>query len=448
MDPPEITEARRALGVQLATLREAAGYTQWQFAPLVLHSRSTVANVETGHQPGTRDFWASADRAVNANGALLQGYEQLQALIRRRREDTAAARLAARDVLVGCPHATAADEETEVVQPAVGGRVVDVPWEIVRRRCDAGASNVDEARLGYLEEMTRQAVRANDSKPPVVLAPRVRDLRRHVGELMKGQQHPPQRTRLYAVAAYLSGLLGALALDLGYQRSAAEYGLEAYQLADAVDDRQLRAWARATQSLIAYYAGDYHGALALARDGQRWADGGPQGVRLAVNGEARALARMGDGNGVDEAVDRAFTLLAGASASVRVSPSLAVDMYCLARTAANAATAYVATRTPGKALEYATQALREFDRAGLRGPQALSRLDLATAALMSGKPELERSCVLVKQAMTVAAEHRFESVRQRAQEFLSAASTWAAEPSVREVAELVHAYAVRPALPA
>jgi hypothetical protein len=62
----------------------------------MLHSRSTIANVETGHQPGTRDFWDSADRILHADGVLLRGYEQVQALIRRQREDVVVTRMAAR----------------------------------------------------------------------------------------------------------------------------------------------------------------------------------------------------------------------------------------------------------------------------------------------------------------------------------------------------------------
>jgi transcriptional regulator with XRE-family HTH domain len=334
----------------------------------------------------------------------------------------------------------------EVVSEADNG--IEAPREIGRRRRDAGMSNLDEAKLGYLEHATRRAIEINESQPPAVLAPQVRGLRRHVGELLHGRQHPPQRSRLYTVAAYLSGLLGALALDLGQQRSAAEYGLEAYELANALDLPDLRAWARATQSLIAYYAGEYHDALAFAQDGQRWAAGGPQSVRLAINGEARALAKLGDVYGVDEAVDRAFTLLARSPATHCVSPSLAIEAYCPARTAANAATAYLATGAPDRVQEYATHALTEFDRAGLHGPQALSRLDLATAALLGNNPEPEHGCALVKQAMTVAADERFESVNRRAQDFLAVARPWRAEQAVREVADLVRSHAVRPVLKA
>jgi transcriptional regulator with XRE-family HTH domain len=46
-----------ALGVELAAYRRAAGYTQAQFAELTGYSRSTIANVETGRQHVSRDFW-------------------------------------------------------------------------------------------------------------------------------------------------------------------------------------------------------------------------------------------------------------------------------------------------------------------------------------------------------------------------------------------------------
>jgi hypothetical protein len=85
--------ARHALGRQLAALRKAAGYSQHEFAPLTLYGRSTLANVETGRQNVPREFWQRCDAALGAGGALVAGFEAIQALRRRahRRaaEDTA-----------------------------------------------------------------------------------------------------------------------------------------------------------------------------------------------------------------------------------------------------------------------------------------------------------------------------------------------------------------------
>ena len=50
------------LGVELAAYRRAAGYTQAELAELTEYSRSTIANVETGRQYVSRDFWERAGR--------------------------------------------------------------------------------------------------------------------------------------------------------------------------------------------------------------------------------------------------------------------------------------------------------------------------------------------------------------------------------------------------
>jgi tetratricopeptide (TPR) repeat protein len=264
---------------------------------------------------------------------------------------------------------------------------------------------------------------------------------------MAGRQHPPQRARLYAAATFLSGILAALALDTGRLQLAHAYADEAFDLADAVNDADLQAWARATQSLIAYYADEFHDALAYARDGQRRAPLSPHLIRLAVNGEARALARLGERHGVDAAVDRAFSALTELPSGADVSESLTLGPYCQARTAANAATAYLTIGAADQAIRYANQALDAFDRSGLRGPQALSRLDLATAELRRPDPDVEHACALVAQAMTLTADYRFASVRQRAGQFLGTAIRWRQQRCVRDVTDLTDEWQ-RPVLPA
>lgn len=76
--PQEITEQRKQLGRSLATYRNAAGYTQQRLAKASLYARSTVANVETGRQNVPRRFWELVDKLLNANGALVGAYEQLE----------------------------------------------------------------------------------------------------------------------------------------------------------------------------------------------------------------------------------------------------------------------------------------------------------------------------------------------------------------------------------
>ncbi len=71
-EPEAIADARCALGAQLAACRRAAGLTQTELASLIVFSRSTIANVETGRQHVPREFWGSADTAVSAGGSLVE----------------------------------------------------------------------------------------------------------------------------------------------------------------------------------------------------------------------------------------------------------------------------------------------------------------------------------------------------------------------------------------
>ena len=81
-EPPTVTGARRDLGELLAALRKAAEFTQSDVAEWTCYSRSTVANVETGHQSVSEEFFVTCDKKLGANGALIQGYLQLKKLIR------------------------------------------------------------------------------------------------------------------------------------------------------------------------------------------------------------------------------------------------------------------------------------------------------------------------------------------------------------------------------
>ena len=79
-----VAQAWGALGRQLAASRRAAGLTQVALArSLNGHSRSTVANAETGHQHAPRSFWVQCDGVLGTGTALARGYDRVEALTRR-----------------------------------------------------------------------------------------------------------------------------------------------------------------------------------------------------------------------------------------------------------------------------------------------------------------------------------------------------------------------------
>ncbi|MFB9363596.1 helix-turn-helix domain-containing protein [Actinoplanes nipponensis] len=69
------------LGEELAGRRSAAGYTQRRFAAReeIHYGRSTIANVETGRQRVSRDFWHACDIVLKTGGVLVRKYERINA---------------------------------------------------------------------------------------------------------------------------------------------------------------------------------------------------------------------------------------------------------------------------------------------------------------------------------------------------------------------------------
>jgi transcriptional regulator with XRE-family HTH domain len=322
---------------------------------------------------------------------------------------------------------------------------LESPVEIAARAQRMSMSNVDDAVLDLFERVVHDAIGRYETVGPAALAPELIAQRRHVHGLLDAQQRLVQRERLIATAALLSGLLAATALDLGRIATARAYGAEAFHAADMLPPTSdLRAWVRGTQSLIEYYAGDFAGSLALARDGQRLAArSSPQRIRLAVNGEARAAGKLGDHRGVDEAVDRAHALLSEQPPAPAVSASLSLTSYCAARTDGNAATAYLSVGRMDKVEQLAGRAVDMFAALGHTGPLAMTRLDLAVAALRGNHPDPERGAQLVLAALELPGISSFQPVIERAATTLPELRRWPKMAAVSEAIDAVGEVAAR-----
>ncbi|MEU5874183.1 helix-turn-helix transcriptional regulator [Glycomyces sp. NPDC047369] len=92
MAPSDIAQMKANLGIQLARLRDAHGWSQQQLISegQVRTSRSTVANTETGRQLPDEKFWRECDHALNAEGALLHAYHTVAAAVQEQKEAQAA----------------------------------------------------------------------------------------------------------------------------------------------------------------------------------------------------------------------------------------------------------------------------------------------------------------------------------------------------------------------
>jgi tetratricopeptide (TPR) repeat protein len=256
---------------------------------------------------------------------------------------------------------------------------------------------------------------------------------------MQRHHAPRLLEQLYVAATQLSGLLAVIAHELGRPTTARAYAVEAFRLAEETRDPTARAWVRANQSLIEYYDGDYHQAGELARDGLRLDPGGPQSIRLLVNGVGRAQARLGHETEARRAIDQAQELLTMQSVPAAASHGLSLDPYCTARVSGNATTSFHLLHRTDEALTHGRAALTVFDSERLRVPQILTRFDLAMVLLNSHQPDPEQAAHLVSEAAGIAVGAQFESVTQRANEFLASASRWRRSAAIADVTDRVRA---------
>jgi hypothetical protein len=222
IDPEAISEARRALGRQLAARREAAGYKQQELAPLIHYGRSTLASAETGHSACSRAFWARCDSVLNAGGVLLRGYDELKALARSQQAEVArlmeqrrAAKVRQLSASVtadvaGADHAP----DTVMLSVRVDGREVVVPLDR-RLLLQAGVGTFLEAfALGpgvdALEAVAEQP--ASASRVAVTSPAQVEEILTHTRE----QWHALVRTdNLLGPRYALAGVLTQVAIVEG-----------------------------------------------------------------------------------------------------------------------------------------------------------------------------------------------------------------------------------------
>jgi hypothetical protein len=300
--------------------------------------------------------------------------------------------------------------------------------------------NAEDDTLELLDAAAEDIIARYGAEGPPRLAPEVVRLRRHVQELLQGHQHPRPRLRLYALAGRLSAMLGYMAVGQARFVLARAYCAEAFALAGVAGDPDLQAWVRGTESLSAYYQQRFPDALELARDGQRHAHGGPQSIRLAVNGEARALGRLGDRRGVDEAVERAYAGVSRLPSRAGMSSCISLEPYSAARVAANAATAYLSVGATSRLLDYAAQIESPVEESHVDWDRSLVRLDVATALIRQRGADVEHAADVALAALQASASNPIESIRQRASEFVTEACQWQTRPAVRELTEAFHGW--------
>jgi hypothetical protein len=135
----------------------------------------------------------------------------------------------------------------------------------------------------------------------------VQYLRGELPQLLRAQARPNVRAALFAAAGEVTQLSAWMTYDAGHHGLAQRYFVQALGFADAAGDRMLAASILDAMSHQASFLGRYRDAANLARAARVGSDA--IGVPILTSHfyimEARALARVGDADACDRAMDAA-----------------------------------------------------------------------------------------------------------------------------------------------
>ncbi|MFE7131949.1 helix-turn-helix domain-containing protein [Streptomyces sp. NPDC057638] len=256
----------------------------------------------------------------------------------------------------------------------------------------AAQTNVSALVLEQFDADVERLARDFVSQPLSHLIPQIRTARAEVFRLLEGRQHPGQTQHLYVIAGWLCGLAAHASLDLGDRPSASTHARTVVQCAEITGHSKLMAWVRSFQSLVAYWAGDYERAAALARAGCEQGGGPGPGTVTArlLSLEARALAARGDGR----SALRSLTLAhAARNHELPDSPS-GIFSFPEAKQWAYSGTTLLAvggTEHVQRAITASHRAVALYEAGPVKdrspGDLHAAHLDLATAYLASGEIE-------------------------------------------------------------
>lgn len=272
------------------------------------------------------------------------------------------------------------------------------------------------ATLTVLDEYTSSVIARYELEGPQRLASEVRSLRNLCQHLGNHVSSAAERVHLARSSATQAGLLAYMAVNLGRHADAERYALEAAIFATAAKDKSLLAWIKGTQSFAAYYQKRYDVALNLAQVGVRLTDDESQKIRLLSNGVARAAGKLGDQRTVERAVAQAFELVADRPERPGMTPCIDFAPYGWARTAANAATAYLSLGKYDKALNLTQSLSATVAASDSDWSRSLVRLDEASALTLGPRADLEQAVAVGLKALTASAHKPIASVRTRAAE--------------------------------
>jgi transcriptional regulator with XRE-family HTH domain len=268
-------EARRVtdgyeFGAHLRQLRAANGWSLRDLGTRMHFNRGYIGKVEQGEKFPERHFAETADRVLDANGALVRAWE--------------------------------IDAQRRWEAEKVGRLLIASTRDSLRLL----AGSEERMELSDLDGATRQLAVDYLHTPPAPMLEQGVELRSEaLRRLRQHQYRPTELADLYLIVGRLQGVLAYSALDLGDPTAATTHAEAAWLCAERAADNELRTWVRGTQSLIARFEADYERAMSYVVDGLRYHSAGTGRLRLLC-GYAQCHANLGSSQGTNDALDLAL----------------------------------------------------------------------------------------------------------------------------------------------
>jgi transcriptional regulator with XRE-family HTH domain/tetratricopeptide (TPR) repeat protein len=191
--------------------------------------------------------------------------------------------------------------EPDTDYPAPGRRVVLAAHDASGHVEQAEQHRIGEVTGEQLHCDVARLARASDISDPAIVFEDLDRVRMKVCRLLERRLWPAEQADLYVALGCLNGLIGTIAVRLGYPDAAEELLRSGWAYAGATGHRPLQAQLRRQQSGLMYWLGRYTEARDLAADGLRYVSAGWPGASLHLH-VARAAARLGDADAARQAI--------------------------------------------------------------------------------------------------------------------------------------------------
>lgn len=193
--------------------------------------------------------------------------------------------------------------------------------EIVSR---LSASDINDATLEAIRITVDKLCSEYSRVPAADLIREGRQWLRRLVEMQEQRLSFRQRREMLQLAGWLALLVGCLEYDLGDRRAAEGTRRSALSLGKEIDDAGILGWAHEMRAWFALTSGDYRGVLAAAEAGQAASGTHSVTVQLIAQ-EAKALARMGRGDEMLNALERGRVVLDGMPYPENIENHFVVD---------------------------------------------------------------------------------------------------------------------------